>query len=46
MMRECGLDTCVSGKGPLAASCEHDNEPSGSAKGRRISCLTEGLPAS
>jgi hypothetical protein len=32
-MRECELDSSGSGQGPMAGSCEHDNEPSGSIKG-------------
>jgi hypothetical protein len=27
-----GLDSSSSGQGPVAASCEHGNEPSGSIK--------------
>jgi hypothetical protein len=29
----CGLDSSGSGEGPVAGSCEHGNEPSGSIKG-------------
>jgi hypothetical protein len=29
-MVRCGLDSSASGYGPVAGSCEHDNEPSGS----------------
>jgi hypothetical protein len=29
----CGLKSSGSGWGPVAGSCEHDNEPSGSIKG-------------
>jgi hypothetical protein len=29
----CGLDSSGSGQGPVASSCEHDNELSGSIKG-------------
>jgi len=29
----CGLDAPGSEYGPVAGSCEHDNEPSGSLKG-------------
>jgi hypothetical protein len=29
----CGLDVSGSGYGPVAGSCEHGNEPSGSIKG-------------
>jgi hypothetical protein len=32
MFGECGLDSSGSGQRPLAGSCEHDNEPSGSMK--------------
>jgi hypothetical protein len=28
VMRWCGLDAFGSGEGPVAGSCEHDNEPS------------------
>jgi hypothetical protein len=28
----CGLDSSGSGQGPVAGSCEHGNEPSGSIK--------------
>jgi len=28
----CGLDTSRSEQGPVAGSCEHGNEPSGSIK--------------
>jgi hypothetical protein len=31
-MGECGLDSCVLGYGPVAGSCEHGNELSGSIK--------------
>jgi hypothetical protein len=31
-MGGCGLDSSGSGKGPVARSCEHGNEPSGSVK--------------
>jgi len=31
-MRGCGLDAYGSGEGPVAGSCEHRNEPSGSIK--------------
>jgi len=30
---ECGLDASGSGWGPVAGSCEHGNEPSGSIEG-------------
>jgi len=33
----CGLDSSVSGKGPVVGCCESGNEPSGSIKGQRIS---------
>jgi hypothetical protein len=29
---KCGLDSSGTGCGPVAGSCEHDNEPSGSIK--------------
>jgi hypothetical protein len=29
----CGLDLSGFGQGPVAGSCEHGNEPSGSIKG-------------
>jgi hypothetical protein len=29
----CGLDASGSGYGPVAGSCKHGNEPSGSIKG-------------
>jgi hypothetical protein len=29
-MRRCGLDATGSGQGPMADSCKHGNEPSGS----------------
>jgi hypothetical protein len=32
MMGICGLDASGSGYGPVADSCEHGNEPSGSIK--------------
>jgi hypothetical protein len=32
-MSGCGLDSTASGQGPVAGSCEHDNEPSGSIEG-------------
>jgi hypothetical protein len=31
-----GLDSCGSGYRPVAGSCEHGNEPSGSIKGREF----------
>jgi len=31
-VRNCGLDSSGSGYGPVAYSCEHGNEPSGSIK--------------
>jgi hypothetical protein len=33
---ECGLDSTGSGYGPLAGSCGHDNETSGSIKGEEF----------
>jgi len=36
----CGLDACGSGKGLVANSCEHDNEPLGSIKGREFDELS------
>jgi len=37
----CGLDSSGSGYGPVAGSCEHDNQPSGSIKGREfLDCVT------
>jgi hypothetical protein len=30
----CGLDSSGSGWGPVTGTCEHDNEPSGSIKGK------------
>jgi len=33
----CGLDACSSGQGPVAGSCEHDNEPAGSIKKQEVS---------
>jgi hypothetical protein len=32
-MESCGLDSYGTEQGPVAGSCEHDNEPSGSIKG-------------
>jgi hypothetical protein len=32
-MGECGLNSSGRGEGPVAGSCEHGNEPSGSTKG-------------
>jgi hypothetical protein len=32
----CGLDSSDSGQGPVAGSCEHGNEPSGSIKGGKF----------
>jgi hypothetical protein len=32
-MGKCGVDSSGSGWGPVAGSCEHGNEPSGSIKG-------------
>jgi hypothetical protein len=32
----CGLDSSGSGKGHMASSCEHDNEPSGSIKAEEL----------
>jgi hypothetical protein len=32
-MGTCGLDSCGSGLGPVAGSCEDGNEPSGTIKG-------------
>jgi hypothetical protein len=32
-MLRCGLDASSSGQGPVAGSCEHGNERSGSVKG-------------
>jgi len=32
----CGLPSPGSGHGPVAGSCEHSNEPSGSIKGREF----------
>jgi hypothetical protein len=36
MMRSCGLESAGPGEGPIAGSCEHDNELSGSIKGREF----------
>jgi hypothetical protein len=33
MVGRCRLDSSGSGQGPVAGSCEHDNEPSDSIKG-------------
>jgi hypothetical protein len=33
-MGKCGLDSSGLGQEPVAACCEHGNEPSGSLKGR------------
>jgi len=33
MFGRCGVDASGSGKGIVAGSCEHGNEPSGSIKG-------------
>jgi hypothetical protein len=33
MVGRCGLDASGSGEGPVAGSCEHDNEPSDSVRG-------------
>jgi hypothetical protein len=35
-MGECGLDLCGPEQEPVASSCEHGNEPSGSIKGREF----------
>jgi hypothetical protein len=35
-LEKSGLDVCGLGEGPVAGSCEHDNEPSRSIKGREI----------
>jgi len=35
-MSRCGLDSCGSGYGPVAGSCEHSSEPSGSIKGKEF----------
>jgi hypothetical protein len=35
-VRSCGLYPSVSGYGPVAGSCERDNEPSSSIKGREF----------
>jgi hypothetical protein len=32
----CGLDSSGSGEGPVAGSCEYDNEPLGSIKDRKL----------
>jgi hypothetical protein len=32
----CGLDSSVSGYGPVAGSCEYSNEPSNSIKGGKF----------
>jgi hypothetical protein len=32
-VERCGLYASGSGQGPMACSCEYDNEPSGSIKG-------------
>jgi hypothetical protein len=32
----CELDVSGSGQGPVTSYCEHDNEPSGSIKGREF----------
>jgi hypothetical protein len=32
----CGLDSSDPGYGPVAGSCEHGNESSGSIKGRKF----------
>jgi hypothetical protein len=32
-MGMCGLNSSGSGQGPVAGSCEHGNEPSGSVRG-------------
>jgi hypothetical protein len=32
----CELDSCDSGDGPVAGSCEHDDKPSGSIKGEEF----------
>jgi hypothetical protein len=32
----CGLDASGSGQGPIAGSCEHGNESSGSTKDREF----------
>jgi hypothetical protein len=29
----CGLESCDSGQGPVAGSCEHGNGPTGSIEG-------------
>lgn len=35
-MRRYGLDSSVSDQGPVAGSCEHNNESSGSIQGSEI----------
>jgi hypothetical protein len=35
-MRGCGLESSGSGKGPMAGSCEHGDEPSGFIKWREF----------
>jgi hypothetical protein len=36
MVGNCGRDSYGSAKGPVAASCEHSNEPLFSVKGREF----------
>jgi hypothetical protein len=35
-VERCEMDASGSGYGPVAGSCEHGNEPSGSMKGREF----------
>jgi hypothetical protein len=35
-VRKCGLDASGSRQGPVAGSCEHGSEPSGSIKGKEF----------
>jgi hypothetical protein len=35
------MNSCCSGFGPVAGSCEHGNEPSGSIKDGEFDCLSD-----
>jgi hypothetical protein len=37
----CGLDSAVSGRGRVAYSCEHDNEPSVTIKGEQLTSWSQ-----
>jgi hypothetical protein len=35
-VKRCGLDSSGLGQGPVAGTCEHDNEPSAQYKARNV----------